>query len=70
MAGAGFRVWTAGEVVSASNVNNYLQEQTIMVFAGTAARSSAITSPSEGMLTYLSDSKTIEFYDGSTWNSL
>ena len=68
--GSGFRVWTAGEVVSASNVNNYLQEQTVMSFAGTAARSSAIASPEEGMLSYLQDSDTYQGYDGTSWVNL
>lgn len=68
--GSGFRVWTAGEVVSASNVNNYLQEQTVMSFAGTAARSSAISAPEEGMLSYLQDSDVYQGYDGSAWVNL
>lgn len=68
--GSGFRVWTAGEVVSASNVNNYLQEQAVMSFAGTAARSSAIASPEEGMLSYLQDSDTYQGYDGAAWVNL
>ena len=68
--GSGFRVWTAGEVVSASNVNNYLQEQTVMSFAGTAARSSAIASPEEGMLSYLQDTDTYQGYNGTSWVNL
>jgi hypothetical protein len=68
--GSGFRVWTAGEVVSASNVNNYLQEQAVMSFAGTAARSSAVASPEEGMLSYLQDTDTYQGYDGAAWVNL
>ena len=68
--GSGFRVWTAGEVVSASNVNNYLQEQAVMSFGGTAARSSAVASPEEGMLSYLQDTDTYQGYDGSAWVNL
>jgi hypothetical protein len=40
--------------------------QGMLVFAGTAARGSAITSPVEGQFTYLADSDTVEFYDGSS----
>jgi hypothetical protein len=65
--GSGFRVWTAGEVVSAANVNNYLQEQTVMVFADSTARGSAIASPSEGMLTYNIDTGSLELYDGASF---
>lgn len=40
-----------------------------MVFGGTAARSSAVPTPSEGMVTYLSDLNDIQAYDGSNWIS-
>jgi hypothetical protein len=67
MAGAGFKDFTAGEVLTAADVDTYLMEQSVMVFAGTAARSSAIASPSEGMLTYRTDEGVIEVYDGSAF---
>lgn len=67
MPGLGRRTWAAGEVVTASNVQNYLQDQAVMVFATATARDAAITSPSEGMLAYLSDSNTIVGYDGTNW---
>lgn len=71
MAGSGRRVFTPGEVLSASNVMNYLQDQVVMNFAGTAARGSAIgTAVSEGMVSYLADSNVVQAYDGSAWNSL
>ena len=67
MAGAGFRTFAAGEVLTASNVNTYLMQQSVQNFAGTAARSSAVTSPSEGMVAYLQDTDQISYYDGSNW---
>jgi hypothetical protein len=67
MAGAGFRTFAAGEVLTASNVNTYLMQQSVQNFAGTAARSSAVTSPSEGMIAYLQDTDQISYYDGSNW---
>lgn len=67
---SGYRTWTPGEVLTASNVQNYLQDQSVMVFASSAARSSAIVSPDEGMLTYLSDNNTIQYYDGAAWNTI
>jgi hypothetical protein len=67
MAGAGYRTWTAGEVVTASNVQSYLQDQTVGVYAGTAARSSAILSPSEGQVSYRTDDDVVEVYNGSAW---
>lgn len=67
MAGAGFRTFAAGEVLTAANVNTYLMQQSLMVFASSGARGSAITSPSEGMFTYLTDTNALEYYDGSAW---
>jgi hypothetical protein len=67
MAGAGKKTFTAGEVLTASDVNTYLMEQSVMVFGGTAARSSAIPTPSEGMTTYRTDTQQIESYDGANW---
>jgi hypothetical protein len=70
MAGAGFKTFTAGEVLEASEVNTYLMQQTVMVFAGTAARATALgTAVSEGMFSYLSDTNSFEFYDGASWQS-
>jgi hypothetical protein len=61
------KVFTSGEVLSATDVNNSLMNQMVMTFAGTAARGSAIATPTEGMLTYLADSNTFEFFDGSSF---
>jgi hypothetical protein len=57
--------------LDASDVNTYLMDQSIMSFAGTAARGSAIATPVEGMATYLEDSNLVSIYDGTNWkNSL
>lgn len=69
MAGAGRRVFTPGEVLTASNTMSYLMDQSVMVFDDAAARGSAIGTAvvSEGMTTYLKDVDQIQFYDGSDW---
>lgn len=67
--GAGFRVFAAGEVLTAANVNNYLQEQVIAVFADSGARGSAIASPEQGQFAFLSDSNTLTYYDGTAWQT-
>ena len=67
MAGAGFKLFSNGDVLLASEVNTYMMEQQIMVFAGTATREAAITSPSEGMFAFLKDTDTLTFYDGTSW---
>jgi hypothetical protein len=64
------KVFTSGEVLSASDVNEFLMDQMVQTFAGTAARGSAIPSPTEGMVTYLGDSKTFEYWNGTTYVSL
>jgi hypothetical protein len=38
-----------------------------MVFASSAARTSAIASPQEGMISYLKDTNSTEYYSGSAW---
>jgi hypothetical protein len=69
MAGAGFKVWSTGDLVNASDFNTYVQEQTVMVFDDSTARDSAITSPTEGMFAYLKDTDTLTYHNGSTWGS-
>ena len=74
MAGAGKKTFTAGETLTASDVNTYLMEQSVMYFAGTAARSSAIPTPSTGMTSYIGVTGTasipqIETYTGSAWQT-
>jgi hypothetical protein len=67
--GSGFRTFTAGEVLTASNVQNYLMDQSVMVFGGSAARSSAIGTANfeEGMISYLTDTDKVEAYNGTNW---
>jgi len=67
LAGAGFKLFQNGSVLLASEVNTYMMEQQIMVFAGTATREAAITSPSEGMFAFLKDTGTLTYYNGSDW---
>lgn len=67
MAGAGFKTFVDGDVLSAAEVNTYLQEQAVMVFANATARTSALAAPSEGMVTYLADTNALEKYTGAAW---
>jgi hypothetical protein len=67
MAGLGRKIFTAGDVLTASDVQSYLQDQAVMVFAGTAARSSAIATPSEGMVAITTDTDELQYYNGSSW---
>jgi hypothetical protein len=71
MPGLGRRTFAPGEVLTATNVMGYLQDQAVMTFAGTAARGSAIgTAVSEGMVSYLADTDAVEVYTTSWQNIL
>jgi hypothetical protein len=65
VAGAGFKPFQNGDILLASEVNTYMMEQMIMVFADAAARDAAILSPSEGMFAFLKDTDTLTVYTTS-----
>lgn len=74
MAGAGAKLFTSGSVLTAAQVNTYLMDQAVMVFASTSARDAAFGGAgeptlSEGMYAYTSDTNTLWFYTGSAWES-
>lgn len=64
-----YKVFTNGSVLQASEINDNLMRQSVMVFSNAAARTAAITSPLEGMLTWLEDVNRYESYNGSAWVS-
>jgi hypothetical protein len=67
MAGLGYKQWVTDDVLTSTDLNGYLADQVVQVFASAAARTAAITVPTEGMVTYLTDSNTLAFYNGSAW---
>jgi len=68
MAGAGYKLFSTGEVLTANNVATYLMQQTVMVFATAAARTTALSGVlAEGMISYRTDSKVLEVYNGTSW---
>jgi hypothetical protein len=67
MAG-GYKLWSTGEVVTATNLQNYIQNQTVMVFASASARTTALSGVlAEGMISYRTDSHVLEIYNGTAW---
>jgi hypothetical protein len=70
MAGAGFKIFSAGEVLLASEVNTFLMQQAVMVFGSSAVRATAIPSPTQGMIAYLTDTDAVEKYTGSDWEPI
>lgn len=65
--GLGYKEFATGDVLTAADANGYLASQVVMVFASAAARTSAIASPQEGMISYLKDTNSTEYYSGSAW---
>ena len=65
----GFKVFAVGEVLTAADVNDYLMEQSISIFADSTARDAQITSPVEGQFCYLADTNVLQFYNGSAWTN-
>ena len=66
MAGAGYRTFQSGEVLTSNNVQTYLMDQAVQVYSGTAARASAVPSPSTGMVAY-STATGMQVFNGSAW---
>jgi hypothetical protein len=65
---SGWKQWDILEVVNADEFQSYLQDQVIQVYAGTAARGSALgTAVSAGMVSYLTDTSVLQFYNGTAW---
>jgi hypothetical protein len=70
MAGAGWKSYSTGDLISATEFQTFVQDQVIQVYADSSARDTALgTSDAEGMFCFLKDSNTLQFYDGSSWVS-
>lgn len=62
-----YRQFVSGEVLTASNVMNYLANQAVITCATSASRP---TSPTTGMVIYQQDTKTLQVYDGTSWQQI
>ena len=78
MAGAGHKLWAAGDVVGASgdtDINTALLQQIVGVYAASANRDAAFGGAgeptlAEGMVCFLSDVNQLQIYNGSAWVSI
>ena len=61
-----YKVFANGFALNASELNTYLMNQSVMVFADAAARTAAFT-PIEGMVTYLESTNALEVYNSTAW---
>jgi hypothetical protein len=69
-ANAGYKLFNTGDVLTAAQVQNNLQNQSVMLFATAAARDAdtALTAAlTEGMFCYLADTNITAYYSGSAW---
>jgi hypothetical protein len=62
-----YKIWVPGEEVLAADFNAYVQQQVIATFPTAAARNAAITSPVEGMVTWINDTNRLEVFNGVAW---
>ena len=68
----GYKKWNTNDVLTASNLNEYVGSQVVTVFATTAARDAAITGANliDGMVCYVASNNSSEglyTYNGSNW---
>jgi len=65
-----YKVWAVNEILTAADMNTYIGNQTVLSFAGTAARATAIGTPVEGMVSYVG-SGVVEVYAGTAgWTTI
>ena len=66
------KTFLQGEVLTANEVNQFLMDQVVVVFADAAARDNAFGGAGEPVLTegrfcYLSNTNSVQYYDGAQW---
>ena len=64
--GQGDNNFQTGDILYALDVNNYLMNQSVMVFESSGARGSALTAPGDGQVSYLKDVNVLQVYDTAT----
>ena len=64
-----YKDFQALTVLTADDVDTYLMNQAVMTFADATARDAALPIPTEGMHCFLLDTDTLQYYDGSAWQS-
>lgn len=63
----GRKAWVSDEVLSAADLNGYLMDQAVTIWANASARNSGILAPIEGQISYLQDTNIFQAYSGSAW---
>lgn len=66
----GFKAWSSGQTLNAADVNDYLMEQSVVIWPDAATRqgdSAYLASLVEGNLCYIQDENALYYYTGSAW---
>lgn len=61
-----FKIFSPNQLTS-SEVNTYLMAQAVSTFTNATQRSTQLTTPVEGQVTYLQDVKKLQYWSGTTW---
>jgi len=64
------KTFQPAEVLLAADVNTFLMNQSVMVFDDATARTAALPSPEQGMVTFLKDTNVLEAWFGSFWSQV
>ena len=71
MAGAGWRTFSTGAVLTAAQVQTYLQDQVVQVYASTSARTAALgTSVAAGMVSFVTGTEGLDVYTHGVWTGI
>lgn len=65
-----YKTFANGFPLPASDLNNYLMNQSVIVFADVAARGAALPTPVEGMITYLESDNQLYKWTGADWENV
>lgn len=63
----GRKEWAADDVLSAADLEGYLMDQAVTIWANASARNSGILAPIEGQISYLQDTNIFQAYSGAAW---
>jgi len=65
-----YKVFANGNTLPASDLQTFLMQQTIAVFADSTARDAAITAPVNGQFAYLTGTSNLTKYTGAAWENV
>ena len=71
MAGAGYRSFSPNTVLTADQVQNFLMDQAVQVYADASERDTTLTGVvSEGMVAYLENEEKLFIFTGASWEEV